>query len=125
MPPVLRSAEILKFVFTAAEALGVMLKVAVDSCALVIGPIACAGSTGQPEGTVSATVPAGRARSEPDRTWTVAWNVSPATLKKREKVRYSRVPSGSPPGSGMVAPSKIALSWPAAAFAVPSGLIFG
>src|SRR4051794_16856293 len=104
MPPVVRSAEILKFVSTAADALGVMLKVAVDSPAHVIGPMGCGGSTVQPEGTVSATVPAGRALEEPDFTWTVAWKVSPATLKKREKVMYSSVPSGSPPGSWRVAP---------------------
>jgi hypothetical protein len=40
-------------------------------------------------------------------------------LKNREKVRYSNVPFGSPPGSGLVAPKRIASSRPAC------GLVFG
>jgi hypothetical protein len=38
---------------------------------------------------------------------------------------YSVVPTGSPPGSAIVAPNRIALSRPAAGFPVPSGFVFG
>src|SRR5262249_5202580 len=55
----------------------------------------------------------------------VAVNGWPATLKNRLNVRYSSVPSGRPPGSLTVAPFRIASSFPASGFAVPSGFVFG
>ena len=80
MPPVVSSAEILKLELTAAPALGVTSNVAVDSASSEIGPIAFAdGSTSQPGGTFSSTLPAGSS-PDPDRTCTVAWNVSSAVL---------------------------------------------
>jgi hypothetical protein len=48
-------AEIRKFVFTPADALGVIVNVAVDSAESETGPIGFAASTVQPSGTVSAT----------------------------------------------------------------------
>ena len=97
---------------------------AVASLLVEIGPIFCAGVAVQPSGTVSATDPAGSVPA-PDFAWTVTWNGSPATLKNRENVRYSRVFCGKPPGSGIDAPKKIDLSIPAAGFAAPLASTFG
>src|SRR5438067_2149521 len=63
------------------------------------GPTGLAASTVQPVGTVSATEPAGIAAPPGAVRCRVAVKDCPATLKKRSNVRYSSVPSGSPPGS--------------------------
>ena len=80
------------------------MKVTVDSAAPLIGADRLvAASTVQPAGTVSATVPAGE-RPRAGLHVHVAWNDWPPTLKKRSKVMFSSVPTGSPPGSATTAP---------------------
>ena len=89
---------------TAASAGGVTVNVTVFDVPSVTAPTGLdVASAVQPAGSVSATCPA---RACPRRSCrlSVAWNGVPGVLKKRENERYSSVPSGSPPGSGLVAP---------------------
>jgi hypothetical protein len=62
-----------------------------------------AASAVQPLGSVSAAVPAASA-PPPALRFSVTPNEVPGVLKKREKLRYSSVPSGSPVAVVFVAP---------------------
>ncbi len=92
-----------KLELTAADPLAVTSNVTFRSRRLDTGPTYCLGSTVQPAGASSSTLPR-RSVPRPDLRWTVAWNVSPATLKKSDSVMCSIVPRGRPPGSRSTAP---------------------